>query len=89
MKKSNRKPKYETLEEFLAEARKEDLALQRFTYKMGVFFWIFIFILTIVCNEISILTFIAIPSLLMFVHLLKETYKEPDPNLGEVKKKYF
>ena len=76
MRKSNRKPKYETLEEFLEAAEKEDLAFKRHTYKIGGLFWIFIFILTIVCDEISILTFIAIPFLLMFIRLLKETYED-------------
>lgn len=76
MKKSNCSTKYETLEEFLEAAKKEDLAFQRSTYKMGGIFWIIIFVCTIVCNEISILTFIAIPFLLMFIHLLKETYKD-------------
>lgn len=76
MRKSNRKPKYETIEEFLEAAKQEDLALKRSTYKIGGLFWTFIFILSIALNEISILTFIAIPLLLMFIHLLKETYEE-------------
>lgn len=76
MKKLKQQPKYETLEEFLEEARKEDLIFQRFIYKMGSFFWGFMFLLSIVFHEISIFTFLAIPFLLMFIHLLKESYEE-------------
>lgn len=43
---------------------------------MGSFFWGFMFLLSIVFHEISIFTFLAIPFLLMFIHLLKESYEE-------------